>query len=222
MDFDRARRNMIDSQLRPNGVNDRRVLGALLAVPRERFVPARRRPLAYIDEDLVVREAAAGAPARYLMEPMAFARLVMLADVRAGDLVLDVGCATGYSAAVLAQLADSVVGLDDDAELAAAAEAALVELGVANAAVVAGSLAEGYASQAPYDAIVLEGAVETIPQALFAQLRDGGRLVGVVQDGPVGRATLFQSVEGNISSRVAFNVSVRPLPGFQRPPAFAF
>lgn len=222
MDFDRARRNMIDSQLRPNGVNDRRVLGALLAVPRERFVPARRRTLAYIDEDLVVREAAAGAPARYLMEPMAFARLVMLADVRAGDLVLDVGCATGYSAAVLAQLADSVVGLDDDAELAAAAEAALVELGVANAAVVAGPLAEGYASQAPYDAIVLEGAVETIPQALFAQLRDGGRLVGVVQDGPVGRATLFQSVEGNISSRVAFNVSVRPLPGFQRPLAFAF
>jgi protein-L-isoaspartate(D-aspartate) O-methyltransferase len=88
--------------------------------------------------------------------------------------------------------------------------------------VVTGPLAAGYASQAPYDAIVLEGAVETIPDALFAQLRDGGRLVAVVQEGPVGRATLFQSVDGTISSRVAFNVSVRPLPGFQRPPAFAF
>ena len=219
MDYSHARRNMIDSQLRPNGVNDRRVLGALLEIPRERFVSARRRPLAYIDEDIEVK---AGAPGRHLMEPMAFAKLLLLADPRGSDLVLDVGCATGYSTAVLAQLADSVVGLECDSELAAAAEAALVDLGVANAAIVSGSLAAGYASQAPYDVIILEGAVETIPDPLFDQLREGGRLVAIVQDGPVGKATLYQMVDGVISSRVAFDASVTALPEFQRPPAFTF
>lgn len=222
IDYARARRNMIESQLRPNGVNDRRVLGALLAVPRERFVPAPRRPLSYIDEDVMVKEGSDQEPARWLMEPMAFARLIQLADIRGRELVLDVGCGSGYSTAVLAQLADSVVGLDSDEELAASAEAALVELEVTNAAIVTGPLAEGYASQAPYDVIVLEGAVEHIPETLFGQLRDGGRLVAVVRQGPVGRATLFQSVAGTVSSRPAFDISIHPLPGFQRPPAFAF
>ncbi len=222
MDFARARRNMIEGQLRPNGVTDRRVLGALLEVPRERFVPAHRRSLAYSDEDLEVKAGEAGALPRFLMEPMAFGQLLVLADIRSSDLVLDVGCTTGYSTAILAHLADAVVGLESDDELAQAAETALVDLGVANAAVVGGPLNQGYASQAPYDVMFVEGACEEVPPALFEQLRDGGRLVAVMQDGPVGKATLFQSVEGTVSSRVAFNVSVRPLPGFQRPPAFVF
>lgn len=222
MDYVRARWNMIEGQLRPNGVTDRRLIRALADVPREKFVPAHRRKLAYIDEDLEIRAADAASPPRFLMEPMAFARLLLLADIRSSDLVLDVGCATGYSVAVMAQLADSVVGLESDSDLATAAEAALVDLEVANAAVVSRPLAEGYASQAPFDVIVLEGAVEVIPRALFDQLRDGGRLVAVAQEGPVGQATLYQAADGVVSSRVAFNVSVRPLPGFQRPPAFVF
>jgi protein-L-isoaspartate(D-aspartate) O-methyltransferase len=221
-DFASARRNMVDSQIRPNAVTDRRIIAALLEIPREQFVPAGRRALAYIDEDLPISEVRAGGAARYLMEPMAFARLVQLAGIRSDDVVLDIGCAPGYSTAVLAHIADSVVGLESDPELAETAEAALVELGVANAAIVTGPLPDGYASQAPYDVIVLEGAVETIPDALFAQLRDGGRLVAVVQDGPVGKAMLYRSFGGHVSSRMAFNVSVRMLPGFERPPAFAF
>lgn len=222
IDFARARRNMVDSQIRPNAVTDRRVITALLEIPRERFVPAARRTLAYIDEDLPVKEADESGPTRFLMEPMAFARLVQLADIRPADVVLDVGCGTGYSTAVLAQIAESVVGLESETGLAEMAESVLVELGVANAAIVTGPLRDGYASQAPYDVILVEGAVEEIPEGLFTQLREGGRLVTVVQDGPVGRATLYRVAAGHVSSMTAFNVSVRRLPGFERPPAFVF
>lgn len=222
MDFAKARRNMVESQIRPSNVTGRELVSAMLEIPRERFVPSSRRNLAYIDEDIIVREGDDGSPRRWLMEPMPFARLVQLADVSPGDIVLDVGCATGYSTAVLARLADSVVGLESDGGLAAAADATLVDLGIGNAAIVTGDLAEGCPSQAPFDVIVLEGAVETIPDALFSQLREGGRLVAVVSDGPVGKATLFRSVDGDISSRVAFDAAVRPLPGFQRPQMFTF
>ncbi len=219
-DFALARRNMVESQVRTNDVTDRRLISALLEVPRERFVPASVRELAYIDEDVPL--AATGAGRRWLMEPMPFAKLVQLAGVAPGDLVLDIGCASGYSTAILARLGESVVGLEGDAELASLAESRLVEEGVGNAAIVTGDMTAGYDSQGPYDVIVLEGSVERIPPELFGQLRDGGRLVAAVKEGPIGKATLFRSVGGDISSRIAFDINIHPLPGFEKTPEFVF
>jgi len=221
-DFALARRNMVESQIRTNDVTDHRLISAFLEVPRERFVPPAMRELAYIDEDITVKEGDSAAARRWLMEPMPFARMVQLADISETDLILDVGCATGYSTAILARLAESVVGLESDEDLAERAENQLVDLGVGNAAVVTGELAQGYASQGPYDVIILEGSVEEIPAELFSQLRDGGRLVAAVANGPIGKATLYRSVGGDISSRIAFDVNVERLPGFQKAPAFVF
>jgi protein-L-isoaspartate(D-aspartate) O-methyltransferase len=221
-DYAAARTKMVDSQLRTTDVTDYAVLAAMGEIPRERFVPARMRPLAYIDEDIAVKDGAAGTAARYLMEPAPFARLVQLAEIGPSDIVLDVGCATGYSTAVLARLTYSVVAVEVDAELAALASSTLVDLGIANAAVVTGPLREGYASEGPYDAIFVGGAVEVVPEGLFAQLKAGGRLVAVVGYGRAAAATVFTRTDGEIGSRIAFNAHVQPLPGFAKPKAFVF
>ena len=218
-DYADARARMVDSQLRTEDVTDYGILAAMAEVPRERFVAAPLKPLAYIDEDLVAKEAAGGAPARYLMEPAPLARLLQAAEIATTDTVLDVGSATGYSAAVLARLARSVVALDSDGGLSAAASATLGDLGVANVAVVTGPLEDGYRAAAPYDVIVLEGAVEFVPDGLFAQLAEGGRLVGVVGYGRAASATVYTKTDGDVGGRKVFNAHVQPLPGFQKPKA---
>jgi protein-L-isoaspartate(D-aspartate) O-methyltransferase len=221
-DFEKARRMMVDNQVRTVDVTDPAVTSAMLDIPREKFVPSALRPFAYLDEDLLVREAGEEGPARYLMEPAPFARLVQAAEIGRGDVVLDVGCATGYSSAVLARLASSVVAVEPDPHLAAEANRILTELGVDNVAVVGGSLEEGYPSEGPYDAILLEGAVEEIPQAMFDQLKEGGRLLAVVGYGRAASAMVFLRTAGAVSGRSIFNAHVQPLPGFRRPPAFVF
>jgi protein-L-isoaspartate(D-aspartate) O-methyltransferase len=218
-DYAAARAKMVDSQLRTEDVTDYRILAAMAEVARERFVPERMRPLAYIDEDILLR---GGTAPRYLMEPAPLARLLQLAEISDTDSILDVGCGTGYAAAVLARLAGSVVALDHDADLAAEAGRNMGELEIGNVRVVVGPLEGGYPDGAPYDVIVMEGAVEFVPDSLFAQLSNGGRLVAVVGYGRAAPATVFTKTDGDIGGRVAFNAHIRPLPGFTKPKGFVF
>jgi protein-L-isoaspartate(D-aspartate) O-methyltransferase len=215
-DSSAARKHMIECQLMPNGVTDSELLAALEAVPRELFVPKSLRGVAYVDEDLQI------APGRYLTEPRVFARLLAAAEIDGGEVVLDVGCGRGYSTAVIARLASSVVALESDEALAAAASETLTELEVDNAAVVTGPLAEGYPSQAPYDVILLSGAVDEIPPALTEQLNDGGRLLAVVGVGAAGGAVLVVRHDDVLARRSLFDAAVPPLPGFQVEPGFVF
>ena len=216
-DFATARSNMIESQLRTNKVTDAGVLEAFGAIPRERFLPEARAGVAYVDEDLEV------APGRFLMEPMVLARLLQAAQVQSSDVVLDVGCATGYSSAVLARLAGTVVALESDATLGEQANETLQELDIDNAVVVAGELTEGYQKQAPYNVILLGGAVAEVPEAILSQLAEGGRLVTVLApQAHLGQAVLIRNSAGVASRRVLFDASVRQLPGFAQVPRFVF
>lgn len=221
-DFTVARTKMVDNQLRTQNVTDYAVLAAMGDVPREQFLPAALRPLAYIDTDLALGAASPEGPARYMMEPAPFARLSQLAEVGETDVVLIVGCGTGYSAAVLARLANSVVALECDVSLAGQASDILETLGVDNVAVVTGELEAGYPSEAPYDVIFIDGAVEVVPKPLLDQLKDGGRLVAVVGYGRSASGTIFRRSGDDIGRHVAFDADVQPLPGFRKPKAFVF
>jgi len=215
-DFAELRARMVNGQLRTTDVTNPAILEAMGALQRELFVDERRRPLAYLDEDLLI------APGRYLMEPSPLAKLLQLAEIASTDRVLDVGTGTGYSAAVLSRLAASVVALESDDSLAGRARDALSRTGAANVEVVTGGLASGHPAGAPYDVIVLEGAIETLPDALTAQLRDAGRLVAVEGRGNAGIAKVYLNSGGLITGRRAFNAALKPLPGFERTPAFEF
>ena len=211
-----ARRHMVDGQILPNKVMDRRLIAALSDIPRERFVPKALEGVAYVDEDLEV------APGRFLMEPMVFARLVEEAGIAPGDAVLDIGALTGYEAAVMARLASVVVAVEEDKDLAKAAGDNLTALGIDNAVVVEGPLNQGHAKQGPYDVIFMAGAVEEIPDALLKQLADGGRLVAVVNRRNIGSATLITKRNGVLGDRVLFDAGTPLMPGFARKPEFHF
>src|SRR5262245_44901566 len=221
-DFAAARRVMVDTQVRPSDVTDLRLIAAMLDVPRERFVPADQAPLAYLDIDFPVSAPSAGHPARYLLKPMVLSRLIQVAEIGAGDSVLDVGCATGYSSAILSRIADKVTALEENADLAATATRRLGETGLPNVTVATGPLAAGWPRNAPYDVILLQGGFEAPPKALFSQLKEGGRLVGVIEEGPVGRAMLYRCGHGHVSGRPIFDAAVPLLPGFSSPAAFVF
>lgn len=222
IDFARLRRTMVDGQIRVNDVTDPRIIAAMLELPRERFVPEDRASLAYLDDDLSVREAGAGRPARFLIEPMVLAKLIQALDLKTGDRVLDVGCATGYSSAVLSRLAGEVIALEEDDELAARARRVLAELRIPNVTILPGTLAAGWPSGGPYQAILINGSAEVVPEALLEQLTEGGRLAAVMKSGPMGRATLFMRAGGVASRRPLFDAAVPPLPGFAAPPRFVF
>src|SRR5687768_13103010 len=173
--FSTARQKMVDGQVRPSDVTDVRILDAMLAVPREAFVPANQRALAYLDLDLDVSEGASAK--RFLIKPVVTAKMLQAAEIKQGDSVLVVGCATGYAAAIIAKLAGQVTATESDPSLAAKAGDILAGLGLANVTVRMAAAAEGDPANAPYDAIVINGATEIVPDRLYGQLKEGGRLV---------------------------------------------
>ena len=215
--FDAARTHMIESQLRPNKVTNERVLDAFARIRRELFVPERLRQVAYIDEDLPLGRG------RYLMEPMVAARLVQASQIAATDAVLVVAAGTGYEAAAISLLARNVIAVEEDAELARRARAALVDHAIATVNVVEGPLGEGYRPRAPYDAIVFAGAVAEVPSEIAAQIAEDGRLVAVVRPGSaIGRATLTTRTGGMLARRVIFDAATPLLPGFSPKADFVF
>jgi protein-L-isoaspartate(D-aspartate) O-methyltransferase len=217
MDFAAARFNMVENQIRTTGVTDPVLVEAMAELPREAFVPETMAGIAYIDESLSLGNG------RYLMEPMVLARLLQAAEIGPVDTVLDVGCASGYSAAVLSRLAGVVVAVENDKTLVAHATKILSDLGLDNVAVIEGPFEAGYTRQSPYDAILTGGAVAEIPEALTKQLANGGRLVCVIDDGKgPGRATLVTRFGDAIHRQTLFEAGIAHLPGFEPRPMFQF
>lgn len=222
IDFAVARRTMVDRQVRTADVTNAAVLDAMIAVPREPFMPAGREDLAYLDMGIPVAEASAGRAARCLLKPIVLGKLLNALEIEEIDHVLHVGCATGYSAAVLARIAASVVALEEDPALAARAKRALAAVGAANVSVVSGPLVAGWPSGGPYDVILVEGAVEVRPEALCRQLKEGGRLGCVQGRSPAGKAMLYRMFDGDVSGRPVFDAAAETLPGFAAPETFVF
>jgi protein-L-isoaspartate(D-aspartate) O-methyltransferase len=216
--FQVQRVNMVESQVRPSDVTDGGIIRAMLDVPREAFVPAALAAFAYSDGAVPVQRGGAGA--RSLLPARTLAKLIQLAHVGPQSVVLDVGCATGYSTAVLGRLAQRVVALEADPALMREAEARVREHGTANSVVIEGPLADGAPGEAPFDAILLNGAVPAVAPALIAQLAEGGRLVAMVREGPVCRAYAWQRSGKTVDRQPAFEGAAAVLPGFEVPAEF--
>jgi protein-L-isoaspartate(D-aspartate) O-methyltransferase len=220
--FELQRTNMVESQVRPSDIWDRRIIRAMQAVPREVFAAEDTRATAYCDDDLPVGDASAGKPRRALLAPRVFARMAQFLEIADADRVLEVGAATGYGAAVLARVAKEVVALECDVALAARARRVLRELGVGNAKVVEGDLAMGAPADAPYAAMLISGAINVPSPALLDQLCDGGRMTAIVVDNGVGRLMLWRRTGAQFDARALSEGSGRPLPGLQARQEFRF
>jgi protein-L-isoaspartate(D-aspartate) O-methyltransferase len=221
-DFSTARRMMVDGQVRTSDVTDLRIIAAFLSVPRERFVAPSKTALAYLDLDAPVVDDAQSESAHRMLKPMVLAKLIQALKVEETDRVLVVGCASGYSAAILSSLAGSVNALEEDAELAGRATKAMSALGFSNVEVVRGPLTTGWPAGAPYDAILFDGAIEVMPDSIHGQLKDSGRLVCVRGRKPPSKAFMYRLIEGELSGRPIFDATAPLLPGFAEKPAFVF
>jgi len=226
VDFQAARRAMVDGQIRTSDVTDLRLIAAMLDIPREAFVLPSLAALAYADRDLPLdgdgEIVAGGRSPRLLARPMVQARLIQAADLEPQDRILVVGAGTGYSAAIVSRLAANVTALEQDPKLAARARAVLSEHAIASVTVVEGPLAQGWPAASPYDVIIFDGGVEWIPEVFFGQLASVGRLVAVVIAGMVGKGMLFRSERGQASGRALFDAMAPVLPGFKIAPTFVF
>ena len=211
-----ARRHMVDGQIRIADVTNPSLIAAMSALPRELFVPQALAPQAYLDGDVPLGDG------RALLRPMVLAKLIQGSDLRTGQRVLDVGCGTGYSSAVLAQMGAAVVALEENPDLARRAQSALAAAGAAQITLVTGPLAKGWAPAAPYDLILLNGAIEIVPDDLGRQLNPNGRLAAVLGRGPAMKAMIYRLVEGKLVGRPIFDAAAPLLPGFVAPPAFVF
>jgi protein-L-isoaspartate(D-aspartate) O-methyltransferase len=215
-----ARQNMVDGQVRPSDVTDLRIIDAMLAVPREVFVPENQRALAYLDLDLDVSDG--GSAKRFLIKPVVTAKMLQAADIRDTDNVLVAGGATGYTAALVARLAARVTATETDPAHAARASEVMAQLGLPNVTFRAADAAAGDPANAPYDVIVLDGATEIVPEGLYGQLKEGGRLVGVFAMTRPARAMIVTHSHGDFGNRALFDAAVPVLPGLERRPAFVF
>jgi len=222
VEYSRARLNMVNSQLATNRVADPRVLEAMATVPREEFLPKPLRGVAYVDEDIPLGDG------RYLIEPAVLARMIQALAVKPSDIALDVACGPGYSTAVLASLCSAAVGLESSPALAKTATQTLSRLGVDTAVVIEGPLQGGYPKQAPYDVILIGGAVAAVPETLTAQLAEGGRMAVVLTEragrgiAQVGRATVIERRGGHLARRVLFDAGIPALKEFEPAPEFVF
>jgi len=213
-DFAAARETMLESQIRTNDVTDRRVQAAFLAVPRERFMPKTKQALAYGDTNVDLGEG------RFMLRPRDFAKMIDAADVEATDIVLDIACGRGYSVAILAQLAETVVALEETDAAVEKATALLERCDVTNAAVVKGDLKAGAPEHGPFDVIFVNGAISSVPQTWLDQLANGGRLVAAVSEGPVCRVVVHTKSGDRVGERVVFDAAMPVLPGFERAQEF--
>ena len=214
-DYATRRTMMVDTQVRPSDVTKFPIIDAMLAVPRESFVPDAKREAAYVGENLDI------GGGRVLLEPRTLAKMIDALDIQPGHVVLDIACGLGYSTAVLAKMCDFVVAIEDDEARMEEAQSILSQHGVDNAAVMFGPLAEGAAKSGPYDIIILQGAVEQVPDALLAQLREGGRIAAVFSEGTLGVVRIGHKIDGAINWRFSFNASAPVLNGFEKKNAFA-
>ena len=206
---------MVDTQVRPSDVTKFPIIDAMLAIPREDFVPAGLREAAYIGENVEI------GGGRVLLEPRTFGKILDALDIQPQHVALDLGCGLGYSTAVLAHMCDFVVAVEDNSDRAAEAQAILSQAGIDNAAVMEGALPEGAAKSAPYDVIMVQGAVEEVPAALLDQLREGGRIGCIFAEGGLGVVRIGHKIDGTVNWRFAFNASAPVLPGFRRVAAFS-
>jgi len=213
-DYETLRTVMVDTQVRPSDVTKFPIIDAMLAVPREDFVPDDRRDSAYVDDDLDLGEG------RIMFEPRTMGKMLDALDIRDSEVVMDLGCGLGYSTAILARLAEFVVAVEEDEARVAEAQANLSTHDVDNAAVVHGTLAGGAPKQGPYDVIVLEGAAEHVPETLVNQLKDGGRMAVLFSEGALGVMRIGYKLDGGMTWRMAFNAGAPVVPGFERHRAF--
>ena len=214
-DFATMRAHMVEGQILPNKVTDPRIVEAMAAVPRECFVTGSLQAVPYVDEDLEIGNG------RYLTEPAVLARMIQMLDPDRDNTALDIGCASGYSSAILGRLAGTVIALESDVELSAIGANVLPTLNIDNVLFIEGDLAQGYADQAPYDVILIGSGVEKVPKVILEQLAEGGRLATVISQplagghGHLGRATLYTRIGGVVSSRALFDAALPMLPGFR-------
>jgi len=214
--FAEARAHMVESQVRTNDVTDPQIQRSIGAVPRELFTPAGKKAVAYSDDNVRTDDG------RWLMRPRDFAKLIQAADIEPTDIVLDIACGRGYSTCILAALADTVVGLEDNDAMVEKATQMLAETGVMNAAVVKGELKVGASAHGPFDVIFVNGAVSSVPKSWIEQLSGGGRLAVIESAGPIGKAKIYTKVGNAVGDRVVFDAAVPTLPGFEPKSEFVF
>lgn len=215
-DYAARRTVMVDTQVRPSDVTKFPIIDAMLDVPREAFVPRALREAAYMGENIDL------GGGRVILEPRTLAKVLDSLDIQSNELVLDVGSALGYSAAVIARMAEAVVAVEEDAEIAEEAQGLLSENGADNVIMHHGPLAQGAPEHGPYDVVVVQGAVEKLPQSLIDQIKEGGRIACLFMEGALGAVRIGYKIDGAMSWRYAFNAGAPVLPGFERDAAFEF
>lgn len=214
VDFAQRRRMMVDNQVRPSDVTKYPIIDALLTVEREGFVPNGLKEAAYLGENLEI------GGGRVMLEPRTLAKMLDALDIKEDELVLDLGAGLGYSSAVIARMAQAVIAVEQDEDMAGEATALLVDV-ADNVVVESGALPEGAAQHGPYDVIIVQGGIEMLPDAIVEQLKDGGRVAAVFMDGPLGAVRIGYKLNGRMNWREVFNASAPVIEGFEQTRSFA-